>query len=411
MYTVTPTYTVHYHTIHLLSEPIMRPRLMRQWQADYNCRLIKTDSSTLTITLRGKEASVGQAKAAIEKFCQNSINISIPSSVSTAALIGTKGSTIKSIEQVTGCILDVNSTRVLIAGTEEALVKAREVVEAKIAENTSEESKVPYPKSLHGYLTRRKAVPAKKHTDPEEEKKEEEKEEEKEEGASPPSSPKRREAPADACLLEALRCKHDVFQARADLMNSCVHLRGPKDRIVRLEAELRALMKFEGKKREKKELPYSYFKYLTGNMLPRNAKGMKLRIDPVRLIEGVDEIIFDPRGDSTKLEIIGTEEGVAAALERIDNLLKSGHGRSRVFEIQAGEVGRLLGPRGQNLSDIEEANKVMIVVPKDSRSKPREAPIEITIFATAPPPEGVALGDHLIDAEKDARESMNGGDY
>eukprot|EP01061_Rhynchopus_euleeides_P041588 TRINITY_DN72779_c0_g1_i1.p1 TRINITY_DN72779_c0_g1~~TRINITY_DN72779_c0_g1_i1.p1 ORF type:complete len:868 (+),score=472.21 TRINITY_DN72779_c0_g1_i1:51-2654(+) len=405
-------------------DKIMRPRLMKQWQEDFHCRLIRVDPPTQTITIRGKEEDVKNAKKGIEEFVSTTAEVRIPHNVSTAAIIGAGGSVVRQIESVTGCILDVSETVVLIAGTEEAVAKGREVVEAKIRDNVSEEIKVPYNKKLHSYLTRRR-TPKAGHADPNAEKKEEEpkegeeeeKDEEKDEkangeaspSASPPASPtSQRPIAPDACLLEVLRVKHGCFQARADLASNTVWLRGPTEKVQRLEAELRKSMRFEGLERSVQELPGAFHRYLTANMLPRGAKGMKMRIDPVRDIEGVTEVLVDPRGETRKVEIIGTEEGVKAAKDRLGNLLAAGQNRSRVFEVEAGKIGRLLGPRGQNVTDIEEQFKVMLVVPRDTRQMGRDEPVGITTFATAPPPEGVALQDHLAGVEKAARDAIDG---
>ena len=387
---------------------------MRQWQEEYSVPSVRCDRAAQTITLRGREDLVEKAKESIASFLEDAVTIPIPSNVSHFAIIGSKGSVVNNIQSATETLLDVSEHRVMIAGTKDRVAKAKELVDALIRENITEQIKIPYPANLHNYLTRRRPV-AKK---PEEETpaapaEEEDKEKhadptaDGEENAAAAAAPaKPAAAPVDdACILEALRRQHGLFIARADMMAKVILCKGPRDGVARFERDVKAAMRFTGMQRELMTLKEHEVRYLTVNTAARGVRGVRTRLDALRALEGVEEIVADHRAESLKVQVIGTEEGVKAGKAAIEEVLAELEAKSHTFEVEAGKIGRLLGPRGATAADIEEQFGVKLFIPRDTRSKGRTEPVPIIMVVTDLK-EGEEPMPRLLDAEKAAMSEL-----
>eukprot|EP01064_Diplonema_japonicum_P010029 TRINITY_DN173_c0_g2_i1.p1 TRINITY_DN173_c0_g2~~TRINITY_DN173_c0_g2_i1.p1 ORF type:complete len:871 (+),score=351.97 TRINITY_DN173_c0_g2_i1:36-2615(+) len=349
---------------------IMRVSLMKQWQEEYQCRLIKVDQEAKKISIMGKGECVEKAKTEITDFLEGMKEcgtVHIPFNVPHHVIIGTKGERVNHIQAETKCILDVSKDTVKIAGSKENIELARKLVNTIIAENVREEVKVPYKAKMHNFLIRRRPV---KKTEAEEEQ-----EKEKEEHADPNAKPDRRRD--GLCLLEQLRLKYNCDRVQADLPGLTVTIRGPKDAIKKCRDELKAALDFTGMEKDVLMIDQAIVRYLTVNLNQRGARGVRTRLDKVRNIEGVEEVTADFRGESKRVELIGTKEGVAKARETLEDLAEGVAKMMTKFDVEQNKVGRLLGRGGMTVSGIERDFEVMFHIPRTDRSK--EIPVDATI--------------------------------
>eukprot|EP01059_Diplonema_ambulator_P036187 TRINITY_DN8927_c2_g1_i1.p1 TRINITY_DN8927_c2_g1~~TRINITY_DN8927_c2_g1_i1.p1 ORF type:complete len:828 (+),score=376.03 TRINITY_DN8927_c2_g1_i1:50-2533(+) len=341
---------------------IMRVHLMKQWQEEFGCRLIKVDQEAKKISIMGKQDCVERAKKEISEFLegmQECGTVHIPYNVPHHVIIGTKGERVNHIQAETKCVLDVSKDTVKIAGSKENIDKAKKLVMTIIAENVRDEVKVPYKAKMHNFLIRRRTV--------------------KEEHIDPTDERSAKRAREGLCLLEQLRLKYNCDRVQADLPSLTVTIRGPKDAIKKCRDELKAALEFTGMEKEVLMIDQAIVRYLTQNLNDRGTRGVRTRLDAVRNVEGVEEVTADFRGESKRVELIGTKEGVAAAKEKLEDLAERVASMMLKFDIDQSKVGRLLGRGGTTVSGIEREFEVMFHVPRTDRSKEPAPDAQMTI--------------------------------
>ncbi|KAJ9469773.1 Protein SCP160 [Diplonema papillatum] len=370
--------------------PFLRGNLMRKWQEQFGCRLIRVDPALKTIVIIGQEENVKKAEKEVGSFAAGAGSaavINIPSTVPHFKIIGTRGERVRSIEAETECILDVNPKMVKIAGTPENIERAKKLLNTLIAENIQEEMKLPYKPKMHNFLMRRRPVKTEEqHADP------------NANGAEDSPATEKKEVRA-VCLLEQVRVKYNCDRVQADRDAGQIFIRGPKDTIKKCAKELRDAMDFVGMEKEVLELDNATVRYLCLNLNPPGTRGMKTRLDSIRELDGIEEISADFRGESKRVEIIGSKESIAPAKEKLLAMAEEVEKRTGFMEIEAGKIGFLLGTGGRNVRKIEEDFGVMFHIPRTNRDDPRTDVVKISIIA---PDE-----ESLADAKDEAQKTIN----
>jgi len=364
-------------------DTVLRPKVAKQWQDDFDVKSIRIKQEECNIVILGKADNAKAAAQEIGDILNNmgDNTIMIPSNVSHYAVIGTRGSRVNEICQITGCFVDVTETKVTILGKKESIEQAKKLVEAIIKDNIREETRISYNTKMHNMLMRQRKIPVveteEKPAEPEAdaEAEETEEKEEKEDDKKDVRPPRTHE-----CLLETLRKKHNCDRLQADLKTKTIFIRGPKDSIPKVTKELREVLEFKGFNRAKLQLDLPVVRWLTVNKQQPGKKGVVTRLDAVRAYEGIEEIVADFRAESKDIEVIGTEEAVEKAKARILQLEGICKAHSMTFEIPANNVGRLLGTRGATRQRIEEEYDVMVHTPARNDNLERDAVVTITVI-------------------------------
>eukprot|EP01063_Lacrimia_lanifica_P006280 TRINITY_DN1379_c0_g1_i1.p2 TRINITY_DN1379_c0_g1~~TRINITY_DN1379_c0_g1_i1.p2 ORF type:complete len:825 (+),score=479.22 TRINITY_DN1379_c0_g1_i1:56-2530(+) len=346
---------------------VLRPSVAKQWQEDYSVRKVRIDLDAGQINVIGKADNVKLAAEEIDSILSNMSDntIMLPSSVSHYSIIGPRGATVKAIQEQTKCNIDINEQKIVILGMKANIEEAKKLLLVKIKEEERDECRISYHPRMHNYLLRMRPIPQ-VHVDPEAEA-----ETSPREGSRPPKTKEP--------LLETLRKKWNCDRLQADLKTKTIFIRGPKQSLNEVKEALKKQLEFEGFAKKQLNVGHACVRWLTVNKNGDRAK-IETRLDAVREYEGVEEILADNRAESPLIDIIGTEEGVEKAAERIAKLQDLCEKHSVKMEVPSFCIGRILGTRGSNRQELEKDYDCMVHLPARDDSLDRNDLVQVTII-------------------------------
>eukprot|EP00755_Sulcionema_specki_P000116 Sspe_Gene.3030::Locus_1007_Transcript_1_1_Confidence_1.000_Length_2584::g.3030::m.3030 len=321
---------------------LVQPKLMRQWQAQYGCQLVRGTPAMGKVTIMGLKENVEKAQSEIDEFFkgvkENTVTIPMPPGVPFGAVLGRGGENVRSIEEKTRAVIDLTERRVTVmAANAKIAAEAKMLVERLIRDNTTEEAMVPFNPELFYFLTRpkydRSTVKRPEHVDP-----------------------NRSDSPnftGPICLLEKLKQESDCLRVQALREKSKVLIVGKKGPVTKCKEMLKEALDFTKKSRKVAKANSGILYYLTD----RDPQTRRAKVDFLRDVEGMDEVVVTPnKGEVVFLgEAAAVDSGMQQFKEMVDKLMKE----SVAIDAQD-KVGRVIGPRGMVKRRLQEEFGVSI---------------------------------------------------